>query len=181
MQTRLALFLLLASTGEAQQVVSSGTVEIPGTYIFSFDKGALVSPDLLLADWRPRRVLLPLIKATAAYPGKVNSEGLSPGVLSAYSYGRGQLDATDSSVITVGTLIAVRTNSGNLAKVVVKSVPQPGHSAPLVLDWIVYRASNGEVLKSGSVEMVPGMDFRSTPVLRSMCFGFSGPTAQERS
>lgn len=28
-----------------------------------------------------------------------------------------------------------------------------------MLDWIVYRASNGEVLKSGSVEMVPGMGF----------------------
>jgi hypothetical protein len=159
MQARLALFLILASTGAAQRVVSSGTVEIPGTYLFSFDKGALVSPDLVLADWRPRRVLLPYIHATAAYPGKVDYDGLTPEMLSAYSYGQGRLDATDSSVITVGTVIAIRTNNGNLAKVVIKSVPERGHSGPLVLDWVAYRASNGEVLKSGSVEMVPGMGF----------------------
>ncbi len=158
MQTRLALFLL-ASIGSAQQVICSGTAEIPGTYTFSFDKGALVSADLVLADWKPRRVLLPYVRAKAAYLGKVGFEGLTPEVLTAYSYGQEQLDATDSSVIAVGTVIAIRTNNGDLAKVKIKSVPERGHSGPLVLDWVTYRASNGEVLKSGSVELVPGMGF----------------------
>ena len=182
MQTRLPLFVVLASIGAAQQVISSGTAEIPGTYSFSFDKGALVSADLGLADWKPRRVLLPKIRATVAYPGKVDFEGLTPEVLSAYSYGRGWLDATDSSVITVGTVIAVRTNQGNLAKAVIRSVSDRGNSGPLALDWVVYRASDGEVLKSGAAELgSPAWNFRSTPVLPPTCFGNSKPPEEDPS
>src|SRR5262249_15514384 len=126
---------------------------------FSFDKGALVAADLVLATWWPRRVLLPSIRATASYPRNVDYEGLTPEVLSAYPYGEGTLEATDSSVITVGTVIAVRTNKGNLAKAVIKSVPEPGHSGPLVLNWVAYRGSDREILTSGSVELVPGTGF----------------------
>jgi hypothetical protein len=159
MRTYLSVFLIVASTGAAQRVLNSGTAEIPGTWTFSFDKGALVISDLVLGDWKPRRVLFPDVRAGASYPGKVDFERLTPELLSAYSYGQERLDATDTSVVSVGTLIAVRTNEGNLAKAVIKSVPKPGGSGPLVLDWVTYKASNGAILKSGSVEMVPGMGF----------------------
>jgi hypothetical protein len=41
-----SLLVIFAIPIAAQPIVSSGTIEIPGTYSFSFDKGIIVTPDV---------------------------------------------------------------------------------------------------------------------------------------
>ncbi len=137
----IALFAMpwLASAG----VISSGTVEIPGTYSFDFDAG--VVPPAISADtdvfWHQftstTRALEPSNGAGIVNLGTSATFSLiTLAQLEALTYGATGIDGSDgTSLLVTGDVFAVHTNLGNFAKAVVLP-PDPAQGDGLKIQWV---------------------------------------------
>jgi hypothetical protein len=155
----LFLFLnLVFGTVLLGQIVSSGTIEIPGTAIFDFDAGAIVPYPALTGDifWDQgsptTRFLQPSNLAGIVNLGSsVSFSTLTPAQLQAQTYCFGGAGISTSagfacsingsdvgSLLVVGDVFAVQTNSGNLAKAVVTSPLDPSKNHGLIIQWVTY-------------------------------------------
>lgn len=155
----ISCFLSLAvSTVLRGQVVSSGTIEIPGGNIFDFDTGAIVQYPSSAADvfWdlstSTKRILQPSYLAGIVNLGSsVTFSSLTPVQLQAQAYCFGGADISTSagiacaingsdvgSVLVVGDVFAVQTNLGNLAKAMVTSPLDLAQGHGLIIQWVTY-------------------------------------------
>jgi hypothetical protein len=138
------------------QVVSSGTIEIPGTDTFDFDAGALVN----LSPFASADVFWHLGSATtrdlepANLAGIVNLgssvsfSSLTAAQLAAQTYclsgagftgfSCGINGSNIGSTLVVGDVFAVQTNLGNFAKAVVTAPLDPAQNNGLIIQWVTY-------------------------------------------
>jgi hypothetical protein len=121
-------------------IVSSGTAVLHGTWFFDFDAGAQVSGGPA-ADvfWHQHTAILrsldPQGSAALANVGHVDFGSMTPDTLSSLTYAAtpivGNNDA--SNKLTTNDVFAVRTSSGNYAKVKVVA-----YGYDLQLQWVTY-------------------------------------------
>lgn len=160
---RILLFNLLATLSIptiGQSIVSSGTIEIPGTYHFSFDKGLVVSGDVI---WRQTnssvRHLMVEPGARIVNLGPVNFADLKLDQLDGLTYRSQRIEGSDgSNELVVGDVFAVRTKGRNYAKAIVTGVFDPKQNNGLILEWVTYASSSpagARTVSSGTVE-IPG-------------------------
>lgn len=154
--TILALAATLAQGGLAREarsqatVVSSGSGTLQGTFSFDFDTGTQTSSG---ADvfWRQQtsveRALEPKNGAQLVNLGVQNFDTFAPEQLQGLAYSstpiNGNNDGTNQLV--TGDVFAVRTSSGNLAKV---KVVLYGYN--LSIQWVTYKAYKLDVQKAGA-------------------------------
>jgi len=132
------LDLVAPSTG----TVSSGTTIIKGTWIFDCETGTLGGDMTNIYDiwWEQidnvKRQIVPMAGVGIINLGPVDFNLLTPAVLQSLSYGStpipGNNDATNQ--LTVNDVFAVRTKSGNIAKI---KVLQYGYD--LKIEWVTYK------------------------------------------
>lgn len=145
MLRRLALGALgvfaLCVTAQAQ-IVSSGTITIPGTWEFSFDSGVLTltNPDIFW-DMSSERLIMPQGTAGIVNLGAVNFAGLTAANLQALTYGAGTIDGgaeggTAAGTLVTGDVFAVHTIGGNYAKVLVTGPIDTANNLPI--QWVTY-------------------------------------------
>jgi len=137
--------IALCLTAQAQ-VVSSGTITIPGTFEFSFDTGvlSLTNPDIFW-DMNTDRLIMPQGTAGIVNLGAANFAGLTSANLQALTYGAGTIDGgpfddgSNFGTLVAGDVFAVHTNGGNYAKVLVTGPIVPGTSDNgLPIQWVTY-------------------------------------------
>src|SRR5712691_8537514 len=158
----LPLFVFLgASLVSRAQVVSSGTIEIPGTYEFDFDAGVITLSPAADVFWEQftstTRSVQPINGATIVNLGtSVNFNSLTPAQLQALTYGSSGIDGSNgTSLLVVGDVFAVHTNSGNYAKAVVSKPLDSQQNNGLIIQWATY--------PPGPIVEIPGtyeFDFR---------------------
>ena len=132
------LDLVPPSTG----TVSSGTTMIKGTWLFDCETGTLVSPQTQTADiwWEQidnvKRRMTPTGGAGIVNLGPVDFNLLTPAVLQSLSFGSTSIPGNNdaSNQLTVNDVFAVRTKSGNIAKI---KVLQYGYD--LKVQWVTYK------------------------------------------
>ncbi len=125
-------------------VVSSGSVTIPGTFLFDFDAGVIVNAPSADVFWRQQtpttRRLEPYLSASIVNLGIVSFAGLSLADLQGLTYGGTPIDGSDTSnVLVPGNVFAVRTNQGNYAKAVVTGPFDATQNNGLVIQWVTYQ------------------------------------------
>ena len=142
---------LLDMVNPTASVVSQGTIVLKGTYVFDCDAGTLNSAapgDLFWEQFDAvKRAIVPVGGATVVNLGKANFASITPAVLQTLVYSTkpipGNNDATNQLVD--GDVFAVRTNAGNLAKVLVVS-----YGYDLKIQWVTYKpASPYHVIGTG--------------------------------
>src|SRR5712691_3667078 len=152
----LPLFVFLGTSLVSRaQVVSSGTVEIPGTFEFDFDAGVITGSPAADVFWEQftatTRALQPTNGASIVNLGtSVNFSSLTPAQLQALTYGSSGIDGSNgTSLLVVGDVFAVRTNSGNYAKAVVSKPLDSQQNNGLIIQWATYpRPAPGPTLTS---------------------------------
>jgi hypothetical protein len=153
MKTRARRILAICGVGSAlltagvcsADVVSSGAVTIPGTWVFDFDAGAVVG-DLgqpgdifweMMTD--TTRAVKPTGTATITAIGVVDFAPIGYAELAALTYGAAWLDGSDgSSILVPGYVFAVHTDSNNYAKVKVMREFDNAQNHGLVIEWVTY-------------------------------------------
>jgi hypothetical protein len=119
-------------------VVSKGTVVIKGTWGLDLDTG---QPQKGMDIWweqvdKVKRKMVPMDGAAIVNLGKVNFAAITPATLQVLSYGKVPICGDDGpgNQLKDGDVFAVRTNSGNLAKVrVVK------YGYDMTVEWATYK------------------------------------------
>ena len=133
-------------------IVSSGTAVLHGTWHFDFDAGVQVSGGPGADVWWEQKTailrdLVPQNGAMLANVGHVGFGSITPDTLSSLTYATtpivGNSDATNQ--LTTNDVFAVRTSSGNYAKVKVVA-----YGYDLQLQWVTYHLDSPyAVLGSG--------------------------------
>src|SRR5437764_4665085 len=133
-------------------IVSSGTAVLHGTWHFDFDAGVQVSGGPGADVWWEQKTailrdLVPQNGAMLANVGHVGFGSITPDTLSSLTYATtpivGNNDATNQ--LTTNDVFAVRTSSGNYAKVKVVA-----YGYDLQLQWVTYHLDSPyAVLGSG--------------------------------
>jgi hypothetical protein len=131
-------------------IVWSGSGTLQGTFSFDFDGGGQTSSG---ADvfWRQQtsveRKLEPQNGAQLVNLGVVNFDGLAPESLQGLAYSSSSINGNNdsSNQLVTGDVFAVRTSSGNLAKV---KVVLYGYN--LSLQWVTYKGYKLDIQKAGS-------------------------------
>ena len=124
---RTALALLLAASlapAQADTLISSGVVIIPGTFVFDFDLGVLDTSAAGDVWWEQfnatSRALQPWSTAQTVNLGLVSFAGLSAASLASLSYGTTPISGGDAgNQLVFGNVFAVKTGAGNFAKAIV--------------------------------------------------------------
>jgi hypothetical protein len=136
------LFTLLAAPWICNgSVVSSGTTEIPGTWLFDFDAGVQTSDPSAADVWwdlqnSTMRWIAPYGGGTVVNIGAVDFNTLTVADLEALTYGTADIDGSDgTSVLVTGDVFAVHTGLGNYAKVLVTGPLDPGEDDGLPIQW----------------------------------------------
>ena len=131
-------------------VVSSGTGPLQGMFSFDFDTGVQTSSGADVFWRQPTSVLRRLEPQNGAQLvniGVTSFDGLAPEGLQSLAYSSnpiiGNNDMTNQLV--TGDVFAVRTSSGNLAKVKVVL-----YGSDLQLQWVTYKAYKLEIQKAGA-------------------------------
>jgi hypothetical protein len=121
-------------------IVSSGTGVLHGTWHFDFDTGTQVTgPPGADVWWEQKtavlRDLVPQNGAAIANLGHVNFASITPDTLSSLTYSTAPLDGNNDATnqLTTNDVFAVRTSSGNYAKVKVVA-----YGYDLQLQWVTY-------------------------------------------
>ena len=121
-------------------IVSSGTAVLHGTWFFDFDAGAQVSGGPT-ADvfWHQHTAILrtldPQNSTALANLGHVDFASITPDTLSSLTYSTTPIDGNNdpTNKLTTNDVFAVRTSSGNYAKVKVVT-----YGYDLHLQWVTY-------------------------------------------
>ena len=130
----------------AAAVVSSGTTVLRGTFSFNFDngvQGGLSTPGVDVF-WQQhtsvRRSMDPRNGAELALVGTASFGSITPAVLQSLPYSSAPLNGNNNATnqLTTGTVFAVRTSSGNYAKV---RVVRYGYN--MRIQWVTYRLRSG--------------------------------------
>lgn len=124
-------------------LVSQGAIVLKGTYVFDCDAGTLNSAapgDLFWEQFDAvKRAIVPVAGARVVNLGKTNFASITPAVLQTLVYSAnpipGNNDATNQLVD--GDVLAVRTNAGNLAKVLVVS-----YGYDMKIQWVTYKPAS---------------------------------------
>ena len=121
-------------------IVSSGTGVLHGTWHFDFDTGAQVSGGPGADVWWEQmtavlRQLVPQNGAALVNLGPVDFASITPDTLSSLTYSTTPIDGNNdpSNKLTTNDVFAVRTSSGNYAKVKVVA-----YGYDLQLHWVTY-------------------------------------------
>jgi hypothetical protein len=121
-------------------IVSSGTGVLHGTWHFDFDTGAQVTgPPGADVWWEQKtailRDLVPQDGAALANLGHVDFASITPDTLSSLTYSATPIDGNNdpTNKLTTNDVFAVRTSSGNYAKVKVVA-----YGYDLTLQWVTY-------------------------------------------
>ena len=147
MQNALSLVALtvLASVSHASVILSSGSVTVPGTWLFDFDAGVIggdrVAPnDIFWEQFNPtQRAVMPVNFVTLAPMGVVDFASIGISELLALSYTTSGIDGSDvGSVLVPGFVFAVHTDQDNYAKVRITGplVDTANHGLPI--EWVTY-------------------------------------------
>jgi hypothetical protein len=121
-------------------VVSSGTTTLRGTWTLDLETGTSGSGPGQDLWWEQvdavTRRLRPQNGAQLAHLGRPDFDAVTPAVLRAADYGSAWIDGSRSEAnrLTPGSVVAVRTAAGNLAKVQVLT-----YGYDLQLAWVTYR------------------------------------------
>jgi hypothetical protein len=123
-------------------VVSSGTTIIKGTWIFDCETGTLGADMSTIYDiwWEQidhvKRQMMPMAGVGIVNLGPVNFNQLTPAVLQSLTFGSTPIPGNDdaSNQLTANDVFAVRTKSGNIAKI---KVLQYGYN--LKVRWVTYK------------------------------------------
>jgi hypothetical protein len=125
-------------------VVSSGTATIPGTYLFDFDTGTVSPTGTGIVPpydvfWHQQtstiRSMDPVNGARIVNLGIISFSSITHGELMGLSYGTAPIPANDDATnkLVNGDVFAVRTTSGNYAKVKVVS-----YGYNIQIQWVTY-------------------------------------------
>ena len=121
-------------------IVSSGTAVLHGTWLFDFDAGAQVSGGPGADVWWEQKTailrdLVPQNGAALANLGHVDFGSITPDTLSSLTYSTTPIDGNNdpTNKLTTNDVFAVRTSSGNFAKVKVVA-----YGYDLHLQWVTY-------------------------------------------
>ena len=121
-------------------IVSSGTGVLHGTWLFDFDAGAQVSGGPAADVWWDQktavlRELAPQNGAALTNLGPVNFAAVTPDTLSSLTYSTTPIEGNNdpTNKLTTNDVFAVRTSSGNYAKVKVVA-----YGYDLQLQWVTY-------------------------------------------
>jgi hypothetical protein len=135
----------LASASHASVIVSSGSITVPGTWLFDFDAGViggdLVAPyDIFWEQFNPtQRAVMRVNFVTLAPMGVVDFASIGIAELLALSYTSSGIDGSDvGSVLVPGFVFAVHTDQNNYAKVRITGplVNTANHGLPI--EWVTY-------------------------------------------
>lgn len=141
----LVALTVLASASHASVIISSGSVTVPGTWLFDFDAGViggdLVAPyDIFWEQFNPtQRAVMPVNFVTLAPMGVVDFASIGIAELLALSYTTSGIDGSDvGSVLVPGFVFAVHTDQDNYAKVRITGplVDTANHGLPI--EWVTY-------------------------------------------
>ena len=142
--SRLAL-AAIASASHASIVVSSGSVTLPGTWLFDFDSGViggdLVAPnDIFWEQFTPtQRAVMPVNFVTLAPLGVVDFASIGIAELMSFSYGTSGIIGSDvGSVLVPGYVFAVHTDQDNYAKVRITGPLDELANHGLPIEWVTY-------------------------------------------
>lgn len=147
MQNAVSLVALtvLASVSHASVIVSSGSITVPGTWLFDLDAGVIggdrVAPnDIFWEQFNPtQRAVMPVNFVTLAPLGVIDFASLGIADLLALSYTTSGIDGSDvGSVLAPGFVFAVHTDQDNYAKVRITGplVDTANHGLPI--EWVTY-------------------------------------------
>lgn len=133
-------------------VVSSGTKVLHGTWLFDFDTGAEVASGATADVWWEQKTavlrdMAPRNGATLVNLGPVDFASLTPDVLSSLTYSSTPINGNNdpSNKLTTNDVFAVRTTSGNYAKVKVVA-----YGYDLQIQWVTYHLDSPyQVLGTG--------------------------------
>jgi hypothetical protein len=121
-------------------IVSSGTAVLHGTWHFDFDAGAQVSGGPGADVWWEQKTailrdLVPQNGAALANLGHVDFGSITPDTVSSLTYSTAPIDGNNDATnkLTTNDVFAVRTSSGNYAKVKVVA-----YGYDLQLQWVTY-------------------------------------------
>ncbi len=121
-------------------VQSEGTTILKGTWTFDFDTGKQGPPTGADIWWRQAtatvRFLTPQSGALLAHMGKQNFDAVSLPTLKTQPYTALPINGSASSAnrLTPGTVIAVKTNTGRYAKMLIKT-----YGYNLGIAWVTYK------------------------------------------
>ncbi len=136
---------LLNMVAPSPGVVSQGSILLKGTWVFDCETGALDGNLNGPGDiwWEQitavNRQMRPVGGATIVNLGMVDFASVTPYILQAKSYGSVPIPGNDdpSNQLKTGTVFAVRTNAGNIAKI---KVSQYGYN--MQIDWVTYKIAS---------------------------------------
>lgn len=138
-------FTVLASVSHASVIVSSGSVTVPGTWLFDFDAGVIGSElaapnDIFWEQFNPtQRAVMPVNFVTLAPVGVVDFASLGIANLLALSYTNSGIDGSDvGSVLVPGFVFAVYTDQGNYAKIRITGPLDESANHGLPIEWVTY-------------------------------------------
>ncbi|MEN3335544.1 MAG: hypothetical protein V7641_4909 [Blastocatellia bacterium] len=147
---------LLDMVRPLDSVVSQGTTVLKGTWAFDCETGALSASLSGPGDiwWEQidqvKRQMVPVSGASIVNLGKVDFNSLTPEVLQALVYGNTPIPGNDDATnqLIKHDVFAVRTNSGNVAKIKVDK-----YAYDMKIDWVTYKlASAYHVIGTGYVQ-----------------------------
>jgi hypothetical protein len=149
-RTAVAAALAALSLSAPAVPVGSGSVTIPGTWIFDFDGGSLLpwpnfeAGDVFWEFYTPTERSLNPNPYTAGTPliasvGLVDFSAVGDAQLAALTYGSAGLPGGDAvNVLVPGYVFAVRTGEGNYAKAQVTGPFDPSQNLGLPIQWVTY-------------------------------------------
>lgn len=136
-------------------IVSSGSATLKGTFVFDLETGAQGGTGRAGDIWwrqqtAVQRQMEPQNGAGIVRLGVVPFGGIGPSTLFGLAYGSTPIPGNDDATneLTAGTVFAVRTGSGNYAKVRVSS-----YGYDLGIQWVTYRPQSAySVIGTGYTE-----------------------------
>lgn len=135
----------IASASHASIIVSSGSVTLPGTWLFDLDAGViggdLVAPyDIFWQQFNPtERAVNRVNFVTLAPLGVVDFASIGIAELMSFSYGTSGIIGSDvGSVLVPGYVFAVHTDQDNYAKVRITGPLDELANHGLPMEWVTY-------------------------------------------
>src|SRR6188768_1435703 len=133
-------------------IVSSGIGVLHGTWLFDFDAGTETTSSAAADVWWEQktailRAMVPRNSATLVNLGPVDFTSLTPDTLSSLTYASTAIDGNNDATnkLTANDVFAVRTTSGNYAKVKVTA-----YGYDLHIQWVTYHLDSPyQVLGTG--------------------------------
>jgi hypothetical protein len=135
----------IASASHASIIVSSGSVTLPGTWLFDLDAGVIggdrgAPNDIFWEQFNPtQRAVMRVNFVTLAPLGAVDFASIGIAELLALSYGTSGIDGSDvGSVLVPGFVFAVHTDQDNYAKVRITGPLDELANHGLPIEWVTY-------------------------------------------